>query len=75
MKAIGLGLSMPLDQFAVNVSPAQKPRLLDVTGRPEDVERWTFQDLQPAPGYQGAIAVEGSGWTLHRFRLEDEEAE
>jgi 4'-phosphopantetheinyl transferase len=67
MKAIGLGFAMPLDQFAVTLNPGDEPRLLRVEGRPHEASRWTLRDLDPAPGYRAAIAVEGSGWTLRSF--------
>ena len=73
MKAIGMGFSMPLDQFAVTINPRDTPRLLSVTARPQDVELWTLQDLEPAVGYHGALAVEGSGWVLRCFRHEPDE--
>jgi 4'-phosphopantetheinyl transferase len=74
MKAIGMGFSMPLDQFSVTVSPCKEPRLLHVAGRPREEDRWRFVDIDPAPGYQGAIAVEGTGWALHRFQHEPEDS-
>ena len=29
---------------------------------------WTFYTLQPAPGYVGAVAVEGNAWHLRQWR-------
>jgi 4'-phosphopantetheinyl transferase len=35
-------------------------------GRAEVSGRWSFFALQPAPGYIGALAVEGDGWHLEQ---------
>src|SRR5262249_22795784 len=70
MKAIGMGFSMPLDKFAVTINPSGTPKLLEVAGCPEEPDRWDLRDLEPGPGYHGALAVEGSGWTLRCFRHE-----
>ncbi len=68
LKAIGDGLAMPLDRFEVTLKPGEPARLVKVDGRPGEVDRWVMREFLPAPGYVGAIAVEGSGW-----RLEDRE--
>ncbi len=56
-KAIGAGLTMPLDQTVVNLAPGETARLLRVgAGAPSD---WVLQHLDPAPGYIGALASRG----------------
>ena len=62
IKAIGEGLSQPLDEFAVSLAPGEPARLLSVMGKPDEVSRWTFEALQPPAGYAAALAVEGAGW-------------
>lgn len=61
LKARGDGLAGPLDGFTVPLStdPAHGPIDLYVASK-----RWSFYTLQPAPGYVGALAIEGSGWRL-----------
>jgi 4'-phosphopantetheinyl transferase len=57
VKARGEGLSLPLDQFEVSVTPGEPARLLRITGDPQEASQWSFQQLEPAPGFVAAIAV------------------
>jgi len=68
VKAIGEGLSRPLDQFDVTLAPGEPSRLLATTGSPEEPERWRYQELTPADDYIGALAVEGHDWRLSCWR-------
>jgi 4'-phosphopantetheinyl transferase len=70
IKAIGHGLSHPLDGFDVSIAPDEPARLLRVERDPTEVTRWTFDTFEPAPGYLGAVAVEGTGWRLIRWSFE-----
>jgi 4'-phosphopantetheinyl transferase len=70
IKAIGHGLSHPLDGFDVSIAPDEPARLLRVERDPTEVTRWTFDTFEPAPGYLGAVAVEGTGWRLVRWSFE-----
>lgn len=64
IKAVGEGLSMPLDRFDVDFLPGRPARLLVTRGNPDEATRWKMRELHPGPGYVGAIAVEGDGWDL-----------
>lgn len=52
VKALGTGLSLPLDRFSVTVPPAP-PRLL----RLERGGAWTLATVDPGPGYAATVAV------------------
>jgi 4'-phosphopantetheinyl transferase len=67
IKAVGEGLSMPLDRFDVTLVPGEPARLLRTRGNDAEAARWTLRELDPGPGYLGALAVEGAGWTLTQF--------
>ena len=56
IKAVGDGLSMPLDRFQVTLLPDVPPRLVRVGIGQEPAAGWTLQHLEPAPGYVGAVA-------------------
>lgn len=58
IKARGLGLSLPLNQFVVAFGPGAKPALVSAKDDPQASSRWSIADLQPASGYKGAVAVE-----------------
>lgn len=55
VKAIGLGLSYPLGTFDVSLGPSAA--LLRFEGPSE--APWTFQHLDPSPGYVATVVAEG----------------
>ncbi len=55
IKAVGGGLSIPLDSFTVTFAPGQ-PALLDAPANPG----WTLYALDPHPRYAAALVVEGA---------------
>ncbi len=67
IKAIGTGLLTSLDSFSVDVDPREPMRLSEVVGRPDEAARWSIHDLDPGPGYAGAVMAEGTDWELSRF--------
>ena len=67
IKAIGLGLSQPLDQFDVTLVPEEPAALLWVSG--DDASRWSLYDLEVGGDYAGALAVEGQVSKLHCWRF------
>ncbi len=67
LKAIGLGITTPLDGFSVALDPRAPACLREVVHRPDEPGRWHMRNVDPAPGYVGALAVEGSGWHLRTF--------
>jgi 4'-phosphopantetheinyl transferase len=68
IKALGDGLSYPLDRFDVSLAPGEPARLLRVAGDPEATRRWRIEALEPAAGYAAAVAVAGHDWRLVHFK-------
>lgn len=71
LKARGEGLSIPLNSFSVplTTNPAHAPA--DLYRAPHDsvpARRCSLYTLQPAPGYIGALAIEGGGWRLRQWQ-------
>src|SRR6266496_773962 len=66
LKACGEGLAIPLNSFSVPLTtdPAPTPVDLYVASRDIPAKRWSLYTLRPAPGYAGALAVEGIGCRL-----------
>jgi 4'-phosphopantetheinyl transferase len=69
LKATGNGLARATDSFDVVFDRAEPARLLSVEGKSEEASFWSLLRLAPAPGYAGAVAVEGSGWTIARWEI------
>jgi 4'-phosphopantetheinyl transferase len=64
IKAIGQGLSHPLDRFDVSLAPGESARFLAIDEDTKIASRWLLRELNPAPGYLGALAIEGRDWHL-----------
>jgi 4'-phosphopantetheinyl transferase len=63
IKARGEGLSLPLDQFEVSLSPGEPAALISTQPDSEAVH-WSLQDLSLASGYVAAFAVRGRASSL-----------
>lgn len=66
VKALGGGLSVPLDRFQVSVRCDEPARLLWVEG--EDSTRWSLLDISE-PGVAAALVVEGPTPALQRVNF------
>ncbi len=64
IKAIGDGMSFPLDQFDVSLKPGDPARILKIFGSEEKAERWSMHELLPAERYSAAFVVEGKGCSI-----------
>jgi 4'-phosphopantetheinyl transferase len=71
IKALGGGLSIPLDSFDVAFVPGAEAALLRVAENPHEVARWRIYDLPAASGYCAAAMVEGQ---RHELRCWDWDA-
>ncbi|MFC3531263.1 4'-phosphopantetheinyl transferase family protein [Vogesella facilis] len=70
LKARGDGLTIPLDSFTIPQA-SNPPYALPGCQTPEEsvrMEGWSLYDLQPAPDYLGALAIEGNGWGLKQYQ-------
>ena len=71
IKARGEGLSIPLDQFDVSLSPGEPAALLDARPDSSECSRWSLQDLDAAPGFAAALAMEGQAGCLRYWQWQD----
>ena len=71
VKAIGGGLSVPLESFRVSLLEREPARLL--RPQPADPGRWTIQEFDPGPGYRGAVAYKENPRHLVIYRTSAEE--
>ena len=64
IKAIGEGLSCPLDKFDVTLAPEEPARLLATRIDGQPASNWSMQSLEVGTGYRAALVVQGHGWKL-----------
>lgn len=67
IKALGLGLSFPLDRFAVSLSPAKPAKLLMVKDDSAVLGKWSLISLDVLPDYSAALVFEGKNTSIKRF--------
>jgi 4'-phosphopantetheinyl transferase len=66
LKALGYGLQVGLEQFAVTVTP-DEASLLAVDWDPEEAARWSLRTLPVGRDYVGAMAAQGHDFELRFF--------
>lgn len=69
IKALGSGLSHPLDQFDVTLTAHEPTALLRDAQDADAAARWEMFNLEFTDRYAGALIVEGREHTLHAFEL------
>lgn len=57
IKALGVGLSLPLDTFDVTLAPGEPARILRVGTSSGEHCGWKLHSFVPYPGFVGAVAV------------------
>ncbi len=57
IKAIGSGLSHPLNGFAVSLTPGESARLISSDVGPREATEWSIINLDPFPGFAAALAI------------------
>lgn len=67
IKAIGEGLSFPLNEFSVSVHPERCPVVEDIKGSAEAGLRWSLTDLAVGTEYRAAVAVDSLHLSIHTF--------
>ena len=72
IKAKGLGLSLPLDQFDVSLAPGERAQLLETKWDPKEHSRWSLKAIDVGPRYSAAVAVEGCDWQPSYWQAESD---
>jgi 4'-phosphopantetheinyl transferase len=67
LKALGEGLSYPLDHFTVSVTPGESAAVLTV---PDSERSWSLSALRLPRGYVGALVVEGDRPIIRRWAMD-----
>ncbi len=64
IKAQGVGLSLPLDQFDVSLRSGDSNALLATRPDEKEAARWSLREVPAGAGYVAALCVRGEGWRL-----------
>jgi 4'-phosphopantetheinyl transferase len=72
IKAIGEGLSYPLDRFVVSLAPDQPAAILSINDSAVAPAAWMLFHVEPAVDYVGAVAVRGSRLQLSGWLYQQE---
>lgn len=64
LKALGDGLSFPLDEFEVSVSPAEPPQLISIRQDAAAAREWQVAAGCPTPGYWAAVTADCPTWQI-----------
>lgn len=59
IKAVGEGLSFPLNKFEVSLEPDKPAKLLAAEWEPKDVSKWSIYSISPGLNFVGSLAIEG----------------
>jgi 4'-phosphopantetheinyl transferase len=68
VKAVGEGLSHPLDRFQVTLRPGQAAEFVSIDGQAGNETEWALHDVAPPSGdYAAALAVRNKSTRLRAF--------
>ena len=60
IKAIGEGLSFPLNQFQVSIAPTERCKIVQINGKHcADAAKWSVNEITMFPGYEAAYVYQG----------------
>jgi 4'-phosphopantetheinyl transferase len=70
LKAVGDGITAPLDAFDVTLAAGEPPCMRSIDGDPARAAAWALVHVEPAAGYLGALALPSrpGGWRLRGWR-------
>jgi 4'-phosphopantetheinyl transferase len=59
IKAVGEGLSFPLDKFEVSLEPGKPAKLLATDWDPKAISKWSMYSMSPGENFVGCLVIEG----------------
>ena len=68
IKAVGEGLSLPLDSFTVTMTAREPVKFLQFVGHPGEEKHWSLSHFEPVPKVFVAVAVRQSEPSFRFFR-------
>lgn len=72
IKALGSGLTFPLDGFEVSLTDSPSDQLLlGCSTAPDELDRWRIRSLVVPPGYTAAVAAGPGDWRVRQWPAGD----
>ncbi len=71
IKATGTGLSLPLDQFEVTLTPGEPAQLLRTNWNKDEASRWSIKSIDVGRSYVAAVAVAAHDWELNCWDVDN----
>ena len=72
IKAIGDGLSYPLEKFDVSLVPGEPAQLFRIENEPQEVSYWTLEAFYPLEEYTAAVALRAKDIRFQWFRYDEQ---
>lgn len=69
LKAVGQGLTIPLHQLVVSLTPGEPARLLQTLWNPAELNQWTMQTVEVGADYAAAVVAAGQQWRIQQWQL------
>jgi 4'-phosphopantetheinyl transferase len=69
VKALGEGLSYPLNRFQVTLRPGEQPTFVRIAGCDASTLEWALHDVTPAADYAAALAVKNRNCELRIWKF------
>lgn len=70
IKAKGVGLSLPLDQFDVALTPSEPVAILRTEWDENEAALWSLKPIDANPAYAAAVALRVHGWRLDLWHFD-----
>jgi len=71
IKAIGNGLSHPLDQFEVTLAPNETAMFVNIISKSTAASEWSLYSFTPKPNYEASFAFKGKCEKIEFFQYEE----
>jgi 4'-phosphopantetheinyl transferase len=71
IKALGKGLSYPLNRFEVSIAPGEAARLISIEDDFKEADKWSLASMLPMHGYIGALAVKMKKLSIKYWKYPD----
>lgn len=68
LKALGLGLSYPLNRFSVSMDETS-PARLEHHDDSRETKSWQIHDIEVSTAYSAAVAIEAARWDTRHYHL------